>query len=471
MTTKSDKSDRRIAVNQRAALQTMPQTEVEQIIRTMVPGGQNLTSAQVAGAAMTARTTGLNPALGEFHMTNLGPMQAAKQVAGWAYEWMRATGEREPEFTYTTAGQLRLTELVAQVRAWGREIADDADLQTAFRALCEVMNYNPAIDVAVLVRMYRFSTREAWNRNVHTALLLGSRDEVRAMYGLSPAPDHEAWGVVRFDEYAFEKVNGKKMRMSPERAQAAWQDAGAKFNHLERAKKRGRTACIRAAVPVLAETILRQREGSRTTQVIRQSMSAASAPNANDMPTVTMPHTHNAGAVDAMDGEVRDADVDVAVFDDAMELSIEPIERDEDIPGDVDDDIGASTDEDNSDTPAFAMPEALRESALIIEAGARAYAENNRETNEKQNKLINVNLSKLTGKDGDELKHALLKALTGFEHYGDVPGPYRLALLNQWLKLTPTVGGYPEPCARAKSDVATLVKVMAASTGQEEMVR
>lgn len=451
MSTSDKSTDKRIALRppQRADLQMMSQEQVERMLRASLPNGQNLSSEQIAAAALTARTTGLNPMLGEFHMTSLGPMRAAKQVAGWANEWMRATGEREPEFSYVTPGQLKREEVIAQVRAWSREIADDADLATAFKALCEAMNYNPATDVAVLVRMYRFSTREQWAREVQAALLLGTKEEVRAIYGLSPKPDHEAWGIVRYQEYTTKKKDGKTIKLPHDEAVEAWRVAGEKFNHLERAKKRGRSACYVATVPVLAQSIVSARDGSRTTHVVKHDAPAQASP---DMPIV------------------RPTATDV---DDAIEAEARDISDGLNIPDgyDLDDDEHFDSGEDAQDESpaqslAFDLPEVLRESALQIEAAARQFAQGNRETNEKQDKLINVNLSKLTGKDRDDLKHALLKALVGFEHFGDIPGPYRLALLNHWLKLTPKAGGYPEPCDRAKSDVAALIKVMASAKGQ-----
>lgn len=424
--------------------------EVENAIRAGLPNGARLSTDQVRAAALAARSADLNPFTRELYVTDVGVMKAAAADAAWAHEWMRAMGEREPEFSYVTAGQLKREELIEWVRKFSREIADDADMVTAFATFCDALNYNPSTDVAVLVRMYRFSTRDAWTRNVQAALLLGTRDEVRAIYGLAPKPDHEAWGIVRMSEYKEKKDNRGNVTQS---ARDAWIEAGSKYNHLERAKKRGRTACYRATVPVNSSQIARLREGQRTTTVVKQETRIDGAPTIATPPP--MPGDNEMPRFDILDGDAREVATELAdAIDDAESIADALVGDDDEEPTSEETIDAPEADEDG--TPSYVVPMNVQQSAREIETAASNYAANGRTTSEKQDKLIGMHLDRLCAKD-DALRHDLLRALTGHQHYGDLPGHVRLALLNNWIKLTDNpAGGYPQPCKRAADDVAAM---------------
>lgn len=460
---KNDNSKSLATIKTAPSLAAFESAEVENAIRAGLPNGNKLSTDQVRAAALAARSTDLNPFLREIHITDAGVMKAAAADAAWANEWMRAMGEREPEFSYVTPGQLRREDLIEWVRKLNRSIDDSADLATAFRAFCEALNYNPATDVAVLARMHRFSTRDAWVRNVQAALLLGTKEEVRALYGLAPAPDHEAWGIVRASEYKDQKDSKGAVTKT---AKDAYTEAGSKYNHLERAKKRARTACYRATVPTNAAQIARLREGQRTTTVTRVDGPAA-APAAGIVVPPPMPRNDELPRVDIIDGQaellaedLEDLEASAAV---TPSPAVDAIAEAEDVSDDDDDDETEDPVDDEAEPEPLKIPADVLQSARDVATAASNFAANGRTTTEKQDKLINMHLERLTAKS-DELRHALLKALTGQEHYADLPGSMRLALLNAWIKLTePADGGYPQPCARAGRDVAALKKAMEAS--------
>jgi hypothetical protein len=442
------------------ALAAFDQSQVEDAFRAALPGGDKLTTEQVRGAALAARSTDLNPFMKEMHVTKLGVMPAAAAGAANAHEWMAATGEREPEFTYATIGQMTREAMIEQLRRLNRPIADDATPNDAMKALCNALGVDLSCDVAVLVRMFRFSTREQWLRSVQTALMLGTKEEVRAEYGLSPKPDHEAWGIVRLSEFRGQKKDGKEVN-----AQDAWNEAHAKYPAIERAKKRGRSACYRATVPVTSAQMRRLREGAKTTQVITSGAGTQPA-------TTPAPATQAAPPV-APDASVIEGEVAAT----ATQPATTPAEWPEDeydftdseaaanylppVIEDGEDNTPPAADEaDDEPAPAvFVPPDRVRESAVIVERAARNYTAGGRGATEKQRNMIQKKIS-IAAKD-DDLRHALLKTLTGFEHFGDISDAWMLALLNDWMKLQRPEGAeWPELCERAKGDIEAMRKAL-----------
>lgn len=462
------------------ALAAFDQQQVEDAFRAALPGGDKLTTEQVRGAALAARSTDLNPFMKEMHVTKLGVMPAAAAGAANANEWMAATGEREPEFTYTTLGQMTREAMVEQLRRLNRPIANDAAQADAMKALCNALSIDLSCDVAVLVRMFRFSTREQWLRSVQTALMLGTKEEVRAEYGLSPKADHEAWGIVRLSEFKGQKKDGKDVS-----ALDAWNEAHARYPAIERAKKRGRTACYRATVPVTSAQMRRLREGAKSTQVIATRADVAPA----TMPAPVTQATPPVAPEVVIEGEVAASTQQPAMppaewpddeFDQASALTVNEAEADDieseeaqyrsAVAGVTDDMIISSPfDQDvaGDDLPAedepapavFVPPDRVRESALVVERAARNYTAAGRGATEKQRNMIQKKVS-IAAKD-DDLRHALLKALTGFEHFGDISDAWMLALLNDWMKLQKPEGAeWPELCERAKGDIEATRKAL-----------
>jgi hypothetical protein len=462
------------------ALAAFDQQQVEDAFRAALPGGDKLTTEQVRGAALAARSTDLNPFMKEMHVTKLGVMPAAAAGAANANEWMAATGEREPEFAYVTIGQMSRDMLIEQLRRLNRPVADDVTANDAMKALCAALSVDLACDVAVLVRMFRFSTREQWLRSVQTALMLGTKEEVRAEYGLSPKPDHEAWGVVRLSEFKGQKKDGKEVN-----AADAWNEAHARYPAIERAKKRGRTACYRATVPVTSAQMRRLREGAKSTQVIATRADVAPA----TMPApATQAMTPVAPDASVIEGEVAmapqqpatppaewpDDDYDAALS--VNEVEADAIEAEETeyrnaVAGVTDDMVlespfwqenEAGDEPPTEDAPApavFVPPDRVRESAVIVERCARNYTAGGRGATEKQRNMIQKKIS-IAAKD-DDLRHALLKTLTGFEHFGDISDAWMLALLNDWMKLQRPEGAeWPELCERAKGDIEAMRKAL-----------
>jgi hypothetical protein len=209
----------------------------------------------------------------------------------------------------------------------------------------------------------------------------------------------------------------------------------------------------------------RLREGAKTTQVITSGAGTQPA-------TTPAPATQAAPPV-APDASVIEGEVAAT----ATQPATTPAEWPEDeydftdseaaanylppVIEDGEDNTPPAADEaDDEPAPAvFVPPDRVRESAVIVERAARNYTAGGRGATEKQRNMIQKKIS-IAAKD-DDLRHALLKTLTGFEHFGDISDAWMLALLNDWMKLQRPEGAeWPELCERAKGDIEAMRKAL-----------
>lgn len=425
-------NDKQLAIQTAPSLAVFDQREIEEAIRAALPNGQNLSSDQVKAAAIVARTSDLNPFTREFHITNTGVMTAAKVAQANMNEWLAMRNEPPPEWSYIYPHAMSEQTLRGYCAQFGLDA--DGNKAVLYKQLMERLDVSITDDTIILVQMYLRSTHDRWLNTIKTLREMGvPSQEIIAAHGVCPKPDHEAWGIVRFKEQ--KTGNGKT-------AAEKWQEMDLKYSRLERAKKRGRTACINALMPVTNDQRRRMKVGGLF------NLAPAPVP---DGPRVYPPDLGpswsivDGNAAETPEGmsvadHAADGDTDEAIIDSP---ATEAPPRAEDAP--------------HKFQPITSFPPLIPEHISIIfdklSAKRQLYEEKGWLNTEKQDGFTQGVLKRMCGKD-DGLCKTLLNILTAKEHWGDVSPGRRRAILKDWLKLD----AEGKPCAEALADFEEIKK-------------
>ncbi len=432
-------NDKTLAIIEARSIAAFATQDIEDALRSALPNGTTLSTAQIHGAAIAAKVGDRNPFTGEMHITNIGNMNAAAAELGDANEWLRQQGDKA-DWEYFHLGSMGHTDLTEQCNAQG--ISDQGDDNTLRTRLCEKLNINLSVDEAVLVRLYRLSTQTQWRTDVQLALKLASTAdeiaEVKRLYGFRSKWDTEAWGIVRFAEQKDTK-NGKTAREK-------WADMDAMMNRVRRAEKRGRSACVTDCIPVT--TAMRRNWRSQANPIQADGELAPA--------TLATPQMRTPDRVDIVDGVVTQAatqtepqpdDTDVA---DAEFLAATLAAQHE-----TGDENNTNANLPTQTLPPFAWPDdVLRERDLLL-SKASNYRMNNRSFSDRQESMTLNVLARTLCKNSDAHRHAITEALCNQTHWGDVDLHTKLALLNDWLRVVKDEKGYYQPsqscCASANA--------------------
>lgn len=431
MTTTTQKPSKAVVPIGESAIQKFDPNDLSRAFMAALPGGGKLSTDQAFGLAIAAQTGDRNPFSGEMQLIpGIGARDAAKSTLADFNEWIERRGDFA-EWKYNE-------NVLPEVRA--RYGLEDRDL-------------------IVEVQLNLKSARDAWREKGEALRAWGVpwQDIVKEL-GMQP-PSYTCYGIVRFNEQKDSKDGDKKT------AEQKWAEMDAKYARIERAKKRGRSAIIVSVCPVTtsqrrrAAKELRQAESDPTkfvsmTGKIVDALTPDQAARGKDavwpkgegylMDDDAPEHA----ATDVIDGVV------------AQTATAAPDIEDDIIEGDE------AVSEPAPEKP-IEWPASIVAAKAALDAAAQRYSYNGRATSEKQDGLIMMHLQILTNKD-DDMRRVVTKALTGFEHFADLPGPFRLAILNDWLKLRPNPNGNGKtiPCVEAVDNV----KVIIATTGQQVLI-
>jgi len=436
-------NDTRLTIQTAPSIAVFETKEIEDAIRAALPGGNNLSTDQVRAAAIAAKTSDLNPFMRELYVTNTGVMRAASVGVASANEWLARNGD-QAEWDYKALGGMNEAELREQLVALGHPF----DTPDPLSAVCNALGVNISTDTVVLAKLFLRKSQEQWRKSVELAIFLGaSKEEIRREYGIRPKPDYTAWGIVRFNEQKDDSPgrDGRKGKTAADK----WAEMDAKFGRLERAKKRGRSACINGLLPVTTEQRRRMRfdRGADLVSPIDRPMAPTEEPfgptwdivdgSAVETEPAAPEPVASAPPTDVIDAEPEDAPP-------SHDGPWQPPESER--PRDVH------------------VPTRLANVAARISARALFYQERGWTNTEGQDKLTIAVLSKLTNRD-DALRGTVLVVLTGFEHWGDVPPAHRKALLKDWLKYENN-----QVCEEAEADVEVAKVYHRQKTGQGALI-
>lgn len=424
-------NDKQLAIQTAPSLAVFDQREIEEAIRAALPNGQNLSSDQVKAAAIVARTSDLNPFTREFHITNTGVMTAAKVAQANMNEWLAMRNEPPPEWSYIYPHAMSEQTLRGYCAQFGLD--PTGNKAALYKQLMERLDASDTDDTVILVQMYLRSSHDRWLNTIKTLREMGvPPQEIIAAHGVHPKPDHEAWGIVRFKEQ--KAGNGKT-------AAQKWEEMDMKYSRLERAKKRGRTACINALMPVTNDQRRRMKVGG---------LFNLAAPPATSEPRVYPPDLApswdivDSNATEAPQGmsvadHTADGDTDETVIDVPV---TEPAQREE-----------APVKFQTTMPPPTPLPERISIIFDKLSTKRQLYEEKGWLNTEKQDGFTQSILKRMCGKD-DGLYKTLLNILAAKEHWGDVTPGRRRAILKDWLKLD-TEG---KPCPEALADFEEIKK-------------
>lgn len=426
--------------------------DLVEAFKAALPNAGDLTTAQIAGAAVAAQSLDLNPINKEFYITTKGTMQASASIIGAVNEWLRESGEGDLEFTYVGIGQLSVDEIRRQLSAFGVTPDSGATISTLYPQLCKLLDVDPAVDVVELVRAWKPKAQQRHIDQIKELRALGfTTDQIMQSFGsLKSQPAHEAWGIVRRREAKDVKDKNGNVTKA---AALAWAEMCEKYSPLERARKRGRTACARAIAPVTVAMQRRMRDGKRV---------------------VTEQRVVTTNTAPAEGLTIKPTDIIDAQAQEHAPIDAEVVQPEPPVMADTDDD--EDTEIIDADAgPLFAQeeetPEPPTAPARDIDAGmpadaialrravtakAQAYAEAGRDADEKRRNWVRVmiymDICKGKSKaDTDTRAHRVIEYLTGFERYADVPGAYVEALKDIWLQPAKKPGDtYPSPCDQAR---------------------
>lgn len=414
-------NDKQLAIQTAPTLAAFDTKAIEDAFRAALPNGQRLSSDQIRAAAIASQTSDLNPIFGEMHVTNTGIMGAAKTGQAKANEFLQANGDFA-EWDYKNIGAMSADEIRARLAEFGRPT--EGEFGDITKRLYDALDYNPSNDHAIHTKIYLRKSIAEWRHNVQMALAVGATpEEMRREYGIRPRPDYAAWGIVRFKE--------QKTDPRGKTAQEKWDEMNAKYSPVERAKKRGRTACINALLPVTIDQRRRLGFSRQGGDVVIAPIQNASSPDLGPKwDIVDHPDAVQQTAADIVDAHAMEAAEpgDPPWDDDPVSLQM-PIQAPPPLPD--------------------------RISALFDRLSARRmlYEENGWLNTEKQDNLVQGILKRLCGKD-DGLYRSLLNAIAAKEHWGDVSPGRRRAILKDWLKLD----AEGKPCAEALADFEEIKK-------------
>jgi hypothetical protein len=415
-------NDKQLAIQTSPTLAAFDTKSIEDTLRAALPNGQRLTSDQIRAAAIAAQTTDLNPIVGELHITNTGIMGAAKVAQAKANEFLQTNGDFA-EWSYQNIGSMSADEMRARLADLGR--STKGDFNEIVNELYKALDYNPSADHAVYTKLYLRKSNAEWRHNVEMALALGATpEEVRREYGIRPRPDYAAWGIVRFKE--------QKSDPKGKSAQEKWDEMNMKYSPLERAKKRGRTACINALLPVTTDQRRRFGFTQKGEDIVISRLADQPQVKQNfKFDIVDHPEPAGPSAADIVDTTTS-------------ELDDEP-------PFDVDE--PDTTPRNVPQSPVASIPPRIDQLFNRLSAKRAMYEEKGWLNSEKQDGFLMGVLRRMCGKD-DGLYKTMLKLLTAQEHWGDVPPGRRRAILKDWLKLDAS----GSPCAEAQADFEEIRK-------------
>lgn len=414
-------NDKQLAIQTAPTLAAFETKAIEDAFRAALPNGQRLSSDQIRAAAIASQTSDLNPIFGEMHVTNTGIMGAAKTGQAKANEFLQANGDFA-EWDYQNIGAMNADEIRARLADLGRPT--EGNFNEIANRLFQSLDYTPSTDHAIYTKIYLRKSCAEWRHNIQMALAMGATpEEIRREWGIRPRPDYAAWGIVRYKE--------QKTDPKGKTAQEKWDEMNAKYSPIERAKKRGRTACINALLPV---TIDQRRRLGFSRSASELVIAPIPNPPANPSPLwdiVDHPDTVQQTAADIVDAPV-----------------VEAIKQD-DPPWDEGEPVVPQT----PVQPPAPLPERISVIFDRLSARRMLYEEKGWLNTEKQDGFTQGILKRMCGKD-DALYRTLLNLLSAKEHWGDVTPGRRRAILKDWLKL----GNDGAPCPEALADFEEIKK-------------
>jgi len=212
-----------------------------------------------------------------------------------------------------------------------------------------------------------------------------------------------------------------------------------KYSPIERAKKRGRTACVNALLPVTTDQ--RRRLG-----FTKKAGDVVIAP-LQDTPQTDSPPVK----WDIVDHPETTQQTAANIIVDAQATEV------------VTEQVADDTPPWNTSAPAStpivqaAIPEHINQLFDRLSARRMMYEEKGWLNTERQDNFTHGILKRMCGKD-DALFRSMLRLISAQEHWGDVPAGRRRAILKDWLNLN----AEGKPCAEALADFEEIKKYHAA---------